>query len=288
MAACTQKSNSTTSEENKAYSVHVSDSLPIVMDDKIRILTRNGFSLTGDSVDLKISDDEISIYFETADTISEKEALKQLKVYNNQYSICGEMIHKGDTLNYYILGDGIGIAYEYRHLISKKERKIAFYRNTINLPSDKYKKIKSKINILHFEKSKFDFTLWEEWKKNDTDNVYVDNNEQYKAYKQWNEKLDANGICRAFTLMELLYSEGVLNVALSVDHNCRLFGLAIMNDKLYALFMDGGGAIYLTTVKNDHDKLVYGCYKPECLKFFTNRLQTSEEMIKEDEEALSQ
>lgn len=268
MMACSQNSVSRVSKE----SIHNSDSLSLSTEDKIYILTTESYSLTGDSADIHISSVDIKEYFETAEILPEKTALERLKTYNHQFSVSGKMVNQEDTLSYYILGDGTGITYEYRRLISEKEQKVTFYHNSINLPSDKYKKIKSPLNILYFEKSKFDFALWEEWKKSDTDNIYVDNNEQYKAYKRWNEKLDVNGICKAFTLMEILYSEGVLNVALSVDHNCRLFGLAIMNGKLHTLFMDGGGAIYLTSVKDDHDELIYGCYKPECLKYFTNKL----------------
>jgi len=277
ITACSQKKESQGKQHEEKELINEKQ-------DDIQILTKHGFSLTGDSVNLAIGDDDIKKYFETAETISEKIVLEILRTYNNQYSVGGEMVDKGDTLSYYILGDGTAITIEYRRLIMHKERKIAFYRNTINLPPDKYNKVKSKINILCFDKSKFDFALWEEWKK-DYPDIIVDNNAEYEAYKRWNEKLDANGICKAFTLMKSLDSKGDLNVSLSVDPNCNLFGLAIMNNQLFTLYMDGGGAMYLTSARNDNDELIYGCYKPECLLYFTNRLYTNEEILKLEEEA---
>lgn len=248
----------------------------ITEDTGIQVLTKGEFSMKGDSVKLSISDNEVKAYFETADTIPQKIALKQLASYRKEFSIQGEMVEDGDTLNYYILADGTAITYKYSRLISK-ERDVKFYRNTINLPSDNYNKIKSKLNILCFSKSKFDFALWELWKQDDTEGIYTDNNDQYKAYKRWNEQLDANGICKAFSMMKSVPEKSYFNVDWTVDHDCSLFGLAIMDGQLYTLYMNGGGVIFLSLADNDYEELCYGCYKPECLKYFTYYLNRSDD-----------
>jgi len=239
-----------------------------------RILTKTGLSLSGDSVNLSLSENEIIAYFETADTISPKTAMSNLKNYSKEFSVYGEMTKGSDTLNYYLLADGTAITYKYSRLITT-ERNVKFYKGALNIPTDNYNKIKSKLNILCFDKSKFDFDLWEYWKLDDTDGIYTDNNDQYKAYKRWNEQLDANNICRAFSLMKSVPEKSYFNVDWNVDYNCSLFGLAIMNNELYTLYMNGGGVMFLSLADNDYEELCYGCYKPECLKYFTCFLDRS-------------
>ncbi len=265
-------------------SVSATDTIPKVIEKGIRILTQQSLSLTGDSTDLDISLNEIKAYFETSDTMSIDIALSKLQSYNKLYSIRGELLKDGDTLSYAMLGNGIGLTYKYSRSETEKQQTTIFYEGKIGLPSDTYKTIKSKLKILCFEKSRFDFSIWEEWKKNDTDGYIIDNNELYRAYKRWNEVLDANDIYRAILSMERVPARSYLNVDWSVDYHCNVYGMAIYNGQLYTLYMNGGGVIFLIPtlskwgwLAHGDDELIWGCYKPECEKYFIQRLSTNED-----------
>ncbi len=228
--------------------------------------------------------DEINAYFETADTIPADMALSRLQSYNKRYSIRGELLKDGYTLSYVILGNGIGLTYPYSRSETERQQTTIFYEGRIGLPSDTYETMKSNLNILCFEKNRFDFSIWEEWKQSDTDGYIIDNNELYKAYKRWNEELDANEIYRAFLSMERVPARNYLNVSWNVDHFCSVYGLAIYKARLYTLYMNGGGVIFLIPtlcrwgwLAHGDDELIWGCYKPECEKHFIQRLSSNED-----------
>lgn len=230
-------------------------------------------SLISDSVSFTISKDRVTHFFETGDTISMNEAVKILSSNDAfTHNIMGNISIGQDTLCYMIHASGVGIIYESLQKLSKG-KKVLFYKNDIDIPKETYKNKNKKIKILCYQKSNFDFSIWEEWRKENPD-TYIDGNDEYNAYTRWN-KMNVYGIYDAFNISTITTREEI-RYDYYINPYCTITGLLIKDNLINMFWMNGGGAFNLFPNFNRGIGEVYGCFKPECLKYFISCLQTSE------------
>lgn len=233
------------------------------------VLSVKRLSLINDLGSFAISKEEINHFFETGDTISIDEASEILSNSASLiYYVMGDISIGTDTLCYAIHASGVGIIYESFKQLSTG-RNLLFYKNRIKIPQETYKIKESEIKILCCEKDSFDFSIWEEWKKENPD-LYVDNNDEYNAYMRWN-KMSAYGICEAFNLSRITTREEIrYDYYLS---QCIICGFFIKDKMIYTFWMNGGGAFHLFPKGIRGLEEVYGCFEPECREYFITTLE---------------
>lgn len=219
-------------------------------------------------------------FFKNGEKITEEQFIDVVETNNCKYVIEGFLCINNDTLPYLIHASGVGF-----YNTEKRTGKFQCFKNQMSeIPFVTYERTKTEVNVLSYMKNNFDFSLWEIWKQDDPE-WDTDHEEQYDSYKRWNEELYVHGIYKAFNLCEKSTMPEV-SYMYNMDHNCNLSGFLIKDRKISSFQMNGGGVIsfypsYMdgnnneivyTGSPDEEAHVVYGCFEPECMQYFTNYL----------------
>lgn len=224
-------------------------------------------SLTDDLANFNVTKESVEQFFKTGSIVSNSDALKSLSENNFKYNIMGEITINQDTLCYVIHASGIGVIFESPLKLSKNKAPV-YYKNNIDIPKDIYTKEKSVINILCYERKKIDLSTWDKLKEEDP-SVY--DNELYNSYLRWNHQ-SVSDMYKAFSLLKKTTME-TIRYDYNVNSGCFANGFLIKNNTIYEFWMNGGGVFELFPNGNRSLTEVYGCFTPECKKYFISILK---------------